>query len=156
MEQQVNVSAVVEPSAVKEPSVVTEPSAVTEIPAASSEQAIAHFAAKLAYETDCADVHQAMAKKQMDFHLLDVRGAMSFERSHVPGAINMPKDKISHETLSALPERRCFVVYCAGPHCNGADKAALKIAQLGFPVKIMIGGMTGWADEKFRFEGIKA
>ncbi len=147
MEQQVNV---------QEPSAKKAPSAVTQTPAASSEQAIAHFSAKLAYETDCADVHQAMAKKQMDFHLLDVRGAMSFERSHVPGAINMPKDKISHETLSALPERDCFVVYCAGPHCNGADKAALKIAQLGFPVKIMIGGITGWADEKFRFEGLKA
>jgi len=43
------------------------------------------------------------------------------------------------------------VVYCAGPHCNGADRAALKLAGLGRPVKLMLGGMTGWADESFPF-----
>jgi rhodanese-related sulfurtransferase len=42
-----------------------------------------------------------------------------------------------------------FVVYCAGPHCNGADKAALNLASLGRPVKKMIGGVTGWIDEGF-------
>jgi TPR repeat protein len=26
------------------------------------------------------------------------------------------------------------VVYCAGPHCNGANKAALRLARLGLPV----------------------
>ncbi|KQR32533.1 hypothetical protein ASF91_13435 [Rhizobium sp. Leaf155] len=41
--------------------------------------------------------------------------------------------------------------YCAGPHCNGADRAALNLARLGRKVKIMIGGMTGWADEGFAF-----
>jgi rhodanese-related sulfurtransferase len=39
------------------------------------------------------------------------------------------------------------VVYCAGPHCNGADVAALKLAELGRPVKMMLGGLTGWQDE---------
>jgi rhodanese-related sulfurtransferase len=42
-----------------------------------------------------------------------------------------------------------FVVYCAGPHCNGANKAALRLARLGLPVKMMIGGITGWLDEGF-------
>jgi rhodanese-related sulfurtransferase len=45
-----------------------------------------------------------------------------------------------------------FVVYCAGSHCNGADKAALRLANLRRPVTIMIGGMIGWADEKFAVE----
>ncbi|HLK84201.1 MAG TPA: hypothetical protein VKT99_22285 [Xanthobacteraceae bacterium] len=40
-----------------------------------------------------------------------------------------------------------FVVCCAGLHCNGADKAALQLSQLGKRVKAMIGGMTVWADE---------
>ena len=42
-----------------------------------------------------------------------------------------------------------FVVYCAGPHCNGADKAAMRLAALGRPVKKMIGGIEGWRDEGF-------
>jgi len=44
---------------------------------------------------------------------------------------------------------KLFVVYCAGPHCNGADKAALNLASLGRPVKKMIGGVAGWLDEGF-------
>jgi len=53
--------------------------------------------------------------------------------------------------MAEWPSDTVFVVYCAGPHCNGADRAALKLAQMGRPVKIMIGGMTGWADEGFAF-----
>ena len=44
---------------------------------------------------------------------------------------------------------KVFVVYCAGPHCNGANKAAVPLARLGLPVKIMIGGVTGWINEGF-------
>jgi rhodanese-related sulfurtransferase len=42
-----------------------------------------------------------------------------------------------------------FVVYCDGPHCNGADKAAAQLARLGRPVKKMIGGIVGWKDDGF-------
>jgi rhodanese-related sulfurtransferase len=41
------------------------------------------------------------------------------------------------------------VTYCAGPHCNGAARGALRLARLGRPVKIMAGGITGWMDEGF-------
>jgi len=45
-----------------------------------------------------------------------------------------------------------FVVYCAGPHCNGAIKGAIRLARLGYRVKEMIGGITGWRDEEFAVE----
>lgn len=45
-----------------------------------------------------------------------------------------------------------FVVYCAGPHCNGANKAAVRLARLGYRVKEMIGGITGWRDAGFPLE----
>jgi rhodanese-related sulfurtransferase len=51
--------------------------------------------------------------------------------------------------VAELPEGKLLVVYCAGPHCNGADRAAAKLAALGRPVKKMIGGVTGWRDEGF-------
>jgi rhodanese-related sulfurtransferase len=53
------------------------------------------------------------------------------------------------ETLAAWPAETLFVVYCAGPHCNGAQKAGLRLARLGRRVKEMIGGVTGWLDEGF-------
>jgi rhodanese-related sulfurtransferase len=40
-------------------------------------------------------------------------------------------------------------VYCAGPHCNATEKAAIRLARPGWPVKKMIGRVTGWLDEGF-------
>ncbi|MEB6632551.1 rhodanese-like domain-containing protein [Kluyvera cryocrescens] len=125
---------------------------VTEHPAAPSEQAVAHFRQRLALETDCADVHAAMRQSDIDFVLLHVVGSPeAFAQRHIPGAIHLRHAAITHEKMQAWPENTLFVVYCAGPHCNGADRAALKLAQLGRPVKLMIGGMTGWQDEGFAF-----
>jgi rhodanese-related sulfurtransferase len=59
--------------------------------------------------------------------------------------------QINAERMAAWPVDALFVVYCAGPHCNGADRAALRLAELKRPVKLMLGGMTGWADEGFAF-----
>ena len=124
-------------------------SAVTDIPAAASAAALAHFEARLAFETDCADVHAALAAGDAEFVLLDVRGPGAFARGHVPGAINLPHRDISAERLAGWPGETLFVVYCAGPHCNGANRAALRLASLARPVKEMIGGVTGWLDEGF-------
>ena len=120
------------------------PSPVAAIPPAASPEAAGHFARRLALETDCADVHQAFREGTVDFVLLDVRGAGLFAAGHVPGAVNLPHRAITIERMAEWPDGTLFVVYCAGPHCNGADRAALRLAGLGRPVKLMIGGMTGW------------
>jgi rhodanese-related sulfurtransferase len=124
-------------------------SAVATPPAASCDAAVRHFAARLEFETDCADVHQSLRLGQQDFVLLDVRAPVLFASGHVEGAINLPHAELSDARLSRWPQGTLFVVYCAGPHCNGANKAALAIARLGRPVKEMIGGITGWLDEGF-------
>jgi rhodanese-related sulfurtransferase len=126
--------------------------AVTATPPAPPSEAADHFARKLAFETDCSDVDAAMRSGTQDFVLLDVRGRQAYARAHVPGALSMPHRDITAETLMAWPHDMLIVVYCAGPHCNGADRAALKIAGFGRPVKIMLGGITGWADEGFPAE----
>jgi rhodanese-related sulfurtransferase len=56
------------------------------------------------------------------------------------------------ERMAQYPSDTAFVVYCAGPHCNGATKAAIRLARLGYRVKEMIGGITGWLDEEFTLE----
>ncbi|MFT5572062.1 MAG: rhodanese-related sulfurtransferase [Cryomorphaceae bacterium] len=124
-------------------------SAVSRPAAAHSSSAILHFQSLLEFETDCWDVHHATFNKRKDFVLLDVRASRLFENGHVPDAVSLPHTAINERTLSAFPMDTLFVVYCAGPHCNGADKAALKLAKLGRPVKKMIGGVTGWLDEEF-------
>ncbi len=127
-------------------------SAVSQIPAAASEQALAHFANLLSLETDCWDVHEALASGHPDFVLLQTSASKeSFANEHIDGAIHLHHSDINEESLSAWPKDTLFVVYCAGPHCNGADRGAANIAQLGRPVKKMIGGKTGWIDEGFSF-----
>jgi len=127
------------------------PSIVAETPAATASDALAHFARRLSLETDCADVHEAMAGGLPDFVLLDVRGPAAYARLHVPGAVNLPNREMTAERMAGWPAGTLFVVYCAGPHCNAADRAGLRLAGLGRPVKLMLGGMTGWADEGFAF-----
>ena len=124
-------------------------SRVTEVPAADSPVARAHFEALLGFETDCWDVHEAFESGEPGFVLLDVRGPELFRESHVPGAVNLPHGRLTQRNLADYPSDTLFVVYCAGPHCNGADKAALRLARLGRPVKKMIGGIIGWRDEGF-------
>jgi len=123
--------------------------AVTEIPAAPSAKAVVHFAERFTYETDCWDVSEALRSGNPGFILVDVRSPKLFAEGHVPGAINIPHGKLTAERLKPYGPDTLFVVYCAGPHCNGSTKGALRLARLGRPVKEMIGGITGWEDEGF-------
>ncbi|WP_158877393.1 rhodanese-like domain-containing protein [Antarcticirhabdus aurantiaca] len=72
-----------------------------------------------------------------------------FAGGHVPDAINLPHGKIVRSKLERWGAETLFVIYCTGPHCNGAARGALRLAELGRPVKIKAGGITGWLDEGF-------
>ena len=131
------------------PNISSAGSPVSEVPAAATDQARAHYEALLAFETDCWDVHDAITTGRQDFVLLDVRSPDLYEVGHVPVAVSLPHERIVERNLAEHPAGTLFVVYCAGPHCNGADRAALRLAKLGRSVKKMIGGVEGWKDEGF-------
>lgn len=125
---------------------------VTAVPAAASSLALQHFEALLGFETDCWDVHDALSTGPHDFVLLDVRSHALYARGHIAGAVSLPHGKIIASKLAAYPADTVFVTYCAGPHCNGAIRGAIRLARLGRPVKTMPGGVTGWLDEGFTLE----
>lgn len=106
---------------------------VLTIPAAPSDEARTHFEALLRFETDCWDVHEDLANQVQGFVVLDVRSPELYAASHVPSAVNLPHRRINERNLAAHPDDTLFVVYCAGPRCNGADKAAVRLARLGRP-----------------------
>lgn len=122
---------------------------VTSVAAAPSAEALAHFERLFTLETDCWDVHDALSREASQFVLLDVRSPEHFRGGHIAGAIALPHGKITATRMAAWPADTLFVAYCAGPHCNGAARAAVRLSALGRPVKIMIGGVMGWQDEGF-------
>jgi len=122
---------------------------VTQVPTQDPAQALRHFEAKLAHETDCWDVHATEELEERGFVLLDVRSREAFEKGHLPGALNIPHATLTEQRLAEYAPDTLFVTYCAGPHCNASTRAAIRIASLGRPVKEMIGGTTGWVDEGF-------
>ncbi|MFD2204942.1 rhodanese-like domain-containing protein [Kiloniella antarctica] len=126
------------------------PSAVALVRAAKPEEALAHFERRLRLEADCWDTHYALTEQIQDFVLLDVRSPDLYNQGHIPKAINLPHGKIIARKMREYPDDTLFVVYCAGPHCNGANKAAVRLAKLGYQVKELIGGVEGWKDEGFK------
>jgi len=128
---------------------------VLETAAADPATARAHFAEKLAVETDPADVRADLERGAPGFHVLDVRSAEHYEQCHVPGAISLPARGINADTVRAagLSPDDMMVVYCWGPACNAATKAALRLTGLGYRVKGMIGGIEYWRREGHPVEG---
>ena len=128
-------------------------SQVTQVRAAPPEEATTHFAAKLKLEADPADVNYDRQNGVDNFVIVDARSSQQFEECHVPGAVSMPYRTVSKESTAHLDKDKLIVTYCWGSACNAATKAALKFAELGFPVKEMIGGIEYWRREGFAVEG---
>ena len=118
------------------------------IPAAPSDEAYTFFQRKLRYETDPSDVYRDMQNGVDAFVVLDVRSPEAYAKSHVPGALHLPHTEMNAATTAALPHDKLLVVYCWGPGCNGATKAAMQLSALGFAVKEMIGGIEYWQDRE--------
>lgn len=124
----------------------------TDIPAPPAAELARHFRARLAAETDCSDVHATLQARPDAIVVVDTRSPEAFAAAHVPGAVNIPPATMDAETLATHGDV-LFVTYCWGPHCNGATKGAARIAELGFPVKEMLGGVWGWEMEGFALVG---
>ena len=109
--------------------------------------AAAHFARRLAAETDVSDVNAALESGSPGFVLLDSRSAEAWQQGHVPGALHLPGREIAVRAAAELDRSVPVVTYCWGPGCNGATRAALALALLGFRVREMLGGFEYWARE---------
>ncbi|MCD2442857.1 rhodanese-like domain-containing protein [Agromyces sp. SYSU K20354] len=116
---------------------------------ATADEAIAHFRGRLAFESDVSDVAAALAADEPGFVVVDTRSDASWAQGHVPGALHLPGRRIAEEATSCIPAGTPVVVYCWGPGCNGATRAALEFARLGYPVKEMLGGFEYWVREGF-------
>ena len=109
-----------------------------------------YFRAKLQFEATPYGVSNA--KNKEDFVLLDVRDRESFEKEHIPGAYNIPGNDLP-KRMSHLPKHKVVVTYCWGRDCSLAPRAALQLAEHGYRVREMSGGIAAWKDAGYELEG---
>ena len=75
--------------------------------------------------------------------IIDALAPMSFAHSHLPGAINMPPERVE---AKRIPDRDAeIVVYCANPECESSLDTARRLLALGFTnVRHYPGGKDEW------------
>lgn len=117
---------------------------VLETPAADPSAAREYFLKKLGLETDPSDVYHDLKNGVADFLLVDTRSPESYAKGHIPGAVNLWHRTIDAAATKGLSRDETLVVYCSGAGCNASTKGAARLADLGFSVKEMTGGLEWW------------
>lgn len=75
--------------------------------------------------------------------VLDVRPEDEFLLGHIPGALNMPVERLS-ERIAELPKDREIVAYCRGPYCVFSYEAETMLRRQGFSVHRLEDGFPQW------------
>src|SRR3954468_22146700 len=78
-----------------------------------------------------ADVNQAIAEKR-DIVIVDLRAAEDFAKGHVPGAVNLPRDR--WDSATGLSKEKLNVVYCYSHTCPLGGVSCAELAGKGYPV----------------------
>ncbi|KJK42967.1 rhodanese [Lentzea aerocolonigenes] len=128
-------------------------------PAADPDTAAQFFAAELAFEADPDDVHRDLQEGNTSgYVLVETRNAEAFEQARIPGAINLPYRALPDqpELLENLDPDLVYICYCESFQCNAATKGALALAQRGFRVKRLAGGITAWREAGYPVEAGEA
>ncbi|MEW2512144.1 rhodanese-like domain-containing protein [Streptomyces sp. NPDC046870] len=126
---------------------------VLRVAPAAPAHAAAYFRANLAFHADVSDVAAALAAGgDPGFVVVDSRSTESWDQGHIPGAVHLPTALVPQQAARLLDPDVPVVTYCWGPGCNGATRAALALAELGYRVKELLGGFEYWAREGFPYE----
>ena len=110
------------------------------------------YQAKLNFETDSWDLSEALNNGE-DIIVIDARSEEAYNAEHIPIAINFPHREMTAESTKHLDKSKTYVTYCDGIGCNASTKGALKMSQLGFKVKELLGGLDWWKRDGYETNG---
>jgi rhodanese-related sulfurtransferase len=88
--------------------------------------------------------------------IIDVNGADSYKKGHVPGALSWAD--IKGDLAAKLPADKSttIIAYCGSPKCGAYAAAANAAKKLGYTnVKHMSAGIAGWNEAKMPTEAGK-
>ena len=109
-------------------------------------KAKAYFEAKLAFTTGPVELERMTKSGDNNITVIDVRAAEDYDKGHIPGAINLPREK--WDTFQGLSKDKTNVVYCYTQQCHLAANACLHFAGKGYPVMELEGGFEAWKENE--------
>ena len=112
-------------------------------------KAKAYFQDKLDFTTGPVELSR-MLKEGALINVVDVREAEDFEKGHIPGSINLPRERWN--SLEGLTRDRTNILVCYTQQCHLAATAAVHFAEQGYPVMEMDGGFEAWKDNDLDVE----
>ena len=98
---------------------------------------------------------QAKINRRDKFTLVETLAEDHFRQGHLPGAINLPPDKIHDRASKVLPDKSAeIVVYCSSATCTASERATEELERQGYErVLRYVGGTQDWVDAGMSLEG---
>ena len=115
----------------------------------SPRKASKFFEAKMEFTTGPDELNE-LIKSNEDITIIDVRLPEDYVKGHIPGAINLSKER--WDTFTSLSKDKTNVIYCYSETCHLAAAAAWKFAQQGYPVMELEGGFEAWKQYELTIE----
>jgi rhodanese-related sulfurtransferase len=109
-----------------------------------------YFEDKLAFTLGPVELERWIKTGEDNLVVVDVREAEDFAKGHIPGAINLPKEK--WDNPQGLSKEQTNVVYCYSQQCHLAANACVQFATRDYPVMELEGGFEGWKGSQFDIE----
>ena len=92
--------------------------------------------------------------------IIDARSAAEYDTGHIPGAINIPIDRLPDyldELTSMIDVDAEVVCYCNGPSCDFSDQLATELKFMGYTrVVVFTGGWEHWEAAGYEIENTGA
>lgn len=114
---------------------------MAKVPKADPKEAAEYFEAKLKFTTGPIEVSHWL-EEGAPIQVIDVRAPADFEKGHISGAVNLPRDQ--WQSAKGLARDKTNVIYCYSQTCHLAAAAAAEFAKKGFSVMELEGGFNTW------------
>jgi rhodanese-related sulfurtransferase len=109
-----------------------------------------YFEHKLAFTTGPVELDRWIKTGEDNLVVVDVREAEDYAKGHIPGAVNVPKERW-HEA-KGLHKNKTNVVYCYTQQCHLAANACVQFAAMDYPVMELEGGFAAWKQSELEIE----
>ena len=113
-------------------------------------RARAYFEDKLAFTTGLVELDRWIKARQSNLVVVDVRETEDYDKGHIPGAINVPRER--WDSPQGLSKDKTNVVYCYTQQCHLAANACVRLAGQGYPVMELEGGFEVWKEHDLDIE----